>query len=84
MGLKQQAISVLLASGAMEECDRHPGVFFDTVDPAAVDEAKASARDMVKLGQVDFTVEEFERAIDGILENAGVECGYCAKNSESD
>ncbi|TPL79100.1 hypothetical protein FJ941_20920 [Mesorhizobium sp. B2-3-13] len=80
--LESQAMGPLLKAGAVEECPVHDGIYIDQFDDDAMKKAYAIGTNMVKNGEVDGTREEFMKAIQSAMGNAGDECGICAKNAE--
>lgn len=66
-------------AGAIRECEYHSGIFITCENADAEDEAYAFARREIENGEKSFNREELTDAVKSAINEAGEECGYCAK-----
>lgn len=77
--LNVHAQGIAAQAGAIRECEHHPGTFIICEDTNAENEAYAIAKNEIENEETSFKSEELTDAIKSAINNAGEECGYCAK-----
>lgn len=77
--LYAHAQGIAAQAGAIRECEHHPGIFITCEDTDAEEEAYAIAIKEMKNEEPSFKSEELIDAIKSAINDAGEECGYCAK-----
>ena len=78
--LLNRARAALIETGAHRECEIHPDVILDTLDPGASDAAVQELISEIVTGNLQATQAEAQVAVNAVLAEHPDECGFCEKN----
>lgn len=83
-GKIHRARQLCLDIGAIAECDIHEGEYSDSLEYLDPEELAKEILKHNREARNDFNNKaEMVSCIEEVMNSAGDECGYCAKNSES-
>lgn len=66
-------------TGAIEECDVHPGYFMTALDEELERRLYAIAEKMHQEGELRATLQKVRDMVKAVLEDAGIDCAECER-----